>query len=112
MKMHNNPFNWPELFDVLQSWWRGETPLGAVLLAFVMAALRIAYMSGGWKKMFLEGLICGALTLTVVSALDYFELPKSLAIAIGGALGFVGVEQIRVIANKILNNRFGNNPQA
>ncbi|NEM18619.1 phage holin, lambda family, partial [Escherichia coli] len=51
--------------------------------------------------------ICGALTLTAVSALDYFNLPQSLSIAIGGALGFVGVEQVKVMAARVFNSRFG-----
>lgn len=107
MKMHNDPHSWTDVFELLQSWWRGDTPIGAVLLSVVMATLRIAYGGGGWKKMILEGAICGALTLTAVSALDYFGLPKSLSIAIGGALGFVGVEQVRVLANRVFNARLG-----
>ena len=106
MKMNNDPHSWTELIDLLHSWWRGETPIGAVLLSVVMAVLRIAY-GGGWKKMLLEGLMCGAMTLTAVSALDYVNLPQSLSIAIGGALGFVGVEQVRSVANRVINVRFG-----
>lgn len=64
MKMHNDPHSWSELIDLLHGWWRGETPIGAVLLSVVMAVLRIAYGGGGWKKMLLEGLMCGAMTLT------------------------------------------------
>jgi lambda family phage holin len=58
-------------------------------------------------KIILEGAICGALTLTAVSALDYFNLPQSLSIAIGGALGFVGVEQVKAMAGRVFNSRFG-----
>lgn len=107
MKMPHNPNNWPDWLELFQSWWRGETPIGAVLLSVVMAVLRIAYGGGGWKKMLLEGLMCGAMTLTAVSALDYVNLPQSLSIAIGGALGFVGVEQVRSVANRVINVRFG-----
>lgn len=49
--------------------------MGAVLLSIVMAAIRIAYGGGGGKKMIFEGTIYGALTLTTVSALDYFSIP-------------------------------------
>lgn len=107
MKMHNDPHSWTEFIELLHSWWRGDTPMGAVLLSIVMAVLRIAYGVGGWKKMVLEGLMCGALTLTAVSALEYFSLPQSLSIAIGGALGFVGVEQVRTVATRVFNIRFG-----
>ncbi len=51
MKMHNAPHSWPDLLELLQSWWRGDTPLGAVVMSIVMAGLRIAYFGGGggWK---------------------------------------------------------------
>ncbi|MFI2846906.1 phage holin, lambda family [Klebsiella aerogenes] len=107
MKMHNDPHTWPDLLELLQSWWRGDTPLGAVLLSVVMAGLRIAYGGGGWKKMLLEGLLCGALTLTFASGLEYMEWPKSLSITIGGGVGFVGVDAIRAFAMKYIGNRFG-----
>lgn len=107
MKMPNNPSNWPDLLELLQSWWRGDTPLGAVLLSVFMAGLRIAYSGGGWKKMVLEGLLCGALTLTFASALEYFDFPKTLSITIGGGVGFVGVDAIRAFAMKYLGIRFG-----
>jgi lambda family phage holin len=105
MKMPTNPSNWPDLLELLQSWWRGDTPLGAVLLSVVMAG--IAYSGGGWKKMLLEGLLCGALTLTVASGLEYLSIPKNLSVSIGGGIGFIGVEQFRKLVINIINVRFG-----
>lgn len=67
MRMHNNPQSWPDMLGLVQSWWRGDIPVGAVLLAIVMAGLRIACIGGGWRQMLLEGLLCGALRLTVAS---------------------------------------------
>lgn len=49
MKMHNDLHSWPDWLELIQGWWRGETPVGAVLLAIVMAILCIAY-GGGWKS--------------------------------------------------------------
>ena len=51
--MPHNPNTWLEL---VQSWWRGDTPLGAVIMSIVMAGLRIAYFGGGggWKRKTLE----------------------------------------------------------
>lgn len=48
--MPHNPNTWPDLLELLQSWWRGDTPLGAVIMSIVMAGLRIAYFGsgGGW----------------------------------------------------------------
>ncbi|SUG89106.1 phage holin, lambda family [Salmonella enterica subsp. enterica] len=97
MKMHNDPHSWPDLIELFQSWWRGDTPLGAVLMSLFMAGLRIAYFGGGggWKKKTLEILLCGALTLTFSSALEYFGWPKSLSVAIGGGVGLIGVDATR-----------------
>lgn len=87
--MHNDPQSWQGWLELFQSWWRGDTPLGAVLMSLFMAGLRIAYFggNGGWKKKTLEILLCGALTLTFSSALEYFGWPKSLSVAIGGGVG-------------------------
>lgn len=116
MKMPFNAHNLPDFGELLQAWWRGETPIGAVLLAIATAFLRAAYTGGGWKKTLLEGLLCGALTLAIVSALEYFDLPKSLSVAIGGGVGFVGVEQFRAFFLNFIGSRFGggngSNPQA
>lgn len=78
MKMHNDPHSWQGWLELFQSWWRGDTPLGAVLMSLFMAGLRIAYFggSGGWKKKTLEILLCGALTLTFSSALDISAGPS------------------------------------
>ncbi|ENQ6469250.1 phage holin, lambda family [Klebsiella quasipneumoniae] len=107
MKMNNDPHSWPDIIELLHGWWRGDTPLGAVLFSVIMAGLRIAYGGGGWKKMLLEGLLCGALTLTFASGLEYFDFPKTLSITIGGWVGFVGVDAIRAFAMKYLGSRFG-----
>ncbi|EAO5074847.1 phage holin, lambda family [Salmonella enterica] len=109
MKMHNDPHSWQGWLELFQSWWRGDTPLGAVLMSLFMAGLRIAYFggNGGWKKKTLEILLCGALTLTFSSALEYFGWPKSLSVAIGGGVGLIGVDAIRGFAMKFISGRIG-----
>lgn len=101
---------WLELF---QSWWRGDTPLGAVIMSIVMAGLRIAYFGGGggWKRKTLEILLCGALTLTFASALEYVGWPKSLSVAIGGGVGLIGVDAIRGAAMRVIGNKFGSSKE-
>ncbi|ACR69466.1 phage holin, lambda family [Edwardsiella ictaluri] len=105
--MHHNPETWLDWKELLQSWWQGDTPVGGVLLAAMTAAVRVTYQGGGWKQTALEGVLCGALTLTVVATLDYFSLPKSLTPAIGGAIGFIGVQQIQRFAMYILQRKLG-----
>jgi lambda family phage holin len=105
-EMPHNPNTW---LDLVQSWWRGDTPLGAVIMSIVMAGLRIAYFGGGggWKRKTLEILLCGALTLTFASALEYVGWPKSLSVAIGGGVGLIGVDAIRGAAMRVIGNKFG-----
>ena len=81
--------------------------VGAVVMAIAMSVLRIAYTGGGWKKMLLEGLLCGALTLTFASAFEYLNLPKTLSVGIGGAVGFIGADSIRAFAMRFIGNKAG-----
>ncbi|WP_447870693.1 phage holin family protein [Serratia fonticola] len=32
------------------AWWRGDEPIGGVVMAVVMAVLRMAYAGSGWKE--------------------------------------------------------------
>ncbi|MCW6605886.1 phage holin family protein, partial [Yersinia ruckeri] len=48
MKMHNELHTWADWIELFNAWWRGDVPLGGVLLSVVMAALRVAYTGGGW----------------------------------------------------------------
>ncbi|MDE1188215.1 MAG: phage holin, lambda family [Pantoea sp.] len=112
MKMHSI-HTWAEFWELLRSWWAGDVPAGGVAMAIVITVLRVAYTGGGWKKMLLEAPLCGLVTLSVYSSLNYFGLPTELAVGIGGSIGLIGVEQIRNLAIRVINFRFGGgNPQA
>ncbi|EAB3174005.1 phage holin, lambda family [Salmonella enterica] len=107
MKMHFDPHSWDSWIELFQSWWRGDVPIGGVVMAIVVAFFRMVYNGSSWKETLFEGLLCGSLTLTAVSALDYFDVPKSLTIAIGGTIGFIGVKKISTIISTYFSNRFG-----
>lgn len=107
--MQNNLHSWGEINEILASWWRGDVPIGGVLMAIVMAVLRMAYAGSGWKETIFEGLMCGAVSLTVYSALDYFDVPKALTVGIGGFIGFVGVKKLGSFLSGYVGNRFGGN---
>lgn len=102
--MHKDPQTW---IDVYRQWSSGELPITGALLAFLIAVLRVIYGGGGWKKTLLEGFICGLLTLAFSSALEYFGVHPSLTPAIGGLVGFIGVEQVRLFAIKFVDNKLG-----
>lgn len=57
--------------------------------------------------MILEGLLCSALTLTFASSLEYLEWPKSISIAVGGGIGFIGVDAFRTITLRFIGNHLG-----
>ncbi len=61
----------------------------------------------GLEKKTLEMLLCGALTLTFSSALEYLGLPKTLSVALGGATGLTGVDTIRALVMNYLAKRLG-----
>ena len=111
MKMPNNPHNWAELSDILAARWRGDVPIGGVVMAVVMAVLRMAYAGSSWKETIFEGLMCGAPALTTYSAPDYFDVPKALTVGIGGFIGFVGVKKLSSFLSGYVGNRFGGGNQ-
>ncbi|KAB7712830.1 phage holin, lambda family, partial [Plesiomonas shigelloides] len=51
----------------------------------------------------LEGALCGALSLSFVSGMKWFGIPDDAAAFVGGMVGFIGVEKLRVIALRILH---------
>ncbi len=76
-----------------------------------MAALicygRLIYDGVERKNRWVEALLCGALSWSVSSGLEMFGIPASFAPAIGGAIGFIGVEKLREFAVRAINKRLG-----
>ena len=75
----------------------GES-IGGFILAFYLGILRTKQKYG--KADWLEGAICGGLTLSMSSILEWLSLPQSFAIAVGGFIGFMGTNFIRQEAYK------------
>ncbi|BBP82868.1 phage holin, lambda family [Metapseudomonas otitidis] len=100
MKMPDRPDTWGALLD----WLREQSlPLYAAALAFAMAVLRILYGGGTRQQMLVEGALCGGLTLTLCSALEWLNIPISMSTFVGGWVGFLGVEKIREIAGRFFD---------
>lgn len=76
-------------------------------MAIVISVLRILYdgKEKKWQRIVLESLICGCLTLGVFAVIAWLKLPLFLSVAAGGAIGFLGVMQLRALALKYLNIR-------
>ncbi|MDD1150391.1 phage holin, lambda family [Pseudomonas sp. TNT2022 ID357] len=91
----------PDTWALVLAWLSQHSPvLGAALLSATMAVLRIIYGGGTRRQMLVEGAICGGLTLTIISGLEFFGLPQTLSTFVGGWVGFLGVEKIRTIADR------------
>ncbi|HHX0995468.1 TPA: phage holin, lambda family [Pseudomonas aeruginosa] len=94
----------PETWALVLAWLSQHAPvLYATGLSFVMAAIRIIYGGGTRRQAILEGAICGCLTVTLISGLEFFGLPQSLSTFVGGWVGFLGVEKIRALADRYAN---------
>ncbi len=95
MKCTTDPDSWPDLLELLQSWWRGDTPLGAVIMSIVMAGFALpilAVVVTGDKNASI--LLCGALTLTLHPLLSMSDGPNRFSVAIGGGVGLIGVDAV------------------
>ena len=100
--MPNMPEKNPDTWAVALAWLSQHAPiLYAAGLSCVMAVLRITYGGGTRRQMAVEGAICGGLTLTIISGLEFFGLPQSMSTFVGGWVGFLGVEKIRSIADRV-----------
>jgi lambda family phage holin len=77
------------------------------IMAVVMAVLRVYYDAEETSaaRAALEASICGALTLASASALDWAGAPQQVAVAVGGAVGFVGVAKLREFLFTWINRR-------
>lgn len=105
MKMNDkNPEFWAAVLTGLKNAW--PQILGASM-AGLIAYGRLIYDGATRKNKWLEGVLCGALSLCVTSALDVVGLPVSISPFVGGVIGFVGVDKLREIAISALKKRAG-----
>ncbi|WP_433766652.1 phage holin, lambda family [Pseudomonas putida] len=94
--MPNMPEKDPGLWAAVLAWLVMHQPqLFAAGLSVGIAVLRVMYGGGTRRQMYLEGALCGLVTLSLVPLLEWMGLPQSMATFAGGAVGFLGVEKVR-----------------
>ena len=97
-----NPDFWAQVWLVLSTpLWQGA------IMAFTITLLRVLYEAkepNKWRIVF-EALICGALSLSASSIIEWMEWPPSLSVAAGGAIGFIGVTAIRDLIIRFLGRK-------
>jgi len=97
-----NPDNWA------QFWMAVTDPLwlGAIM-ATSISLLRVLYdaKETSLRRIIFEALICGGLSLSASSVIEWMAWPASLSIAAGGTIGFLGVTAIRELVGRFLNRK-------
>lgn len=111
--MDKDPGLWAEFL----AWVLEPSPtVQGFIMALVIACLRVIYdrKERAWQRIALEAGLCGLLTVagTSLAALAIalwwpdFQAPLAqIAVGIGGAIGFFGVEAVRRLAIRLLNIR-------
>ena len=97
-----NPSFWASIWVALNCpSWQGA------IMATIISVLRVLYEGKETSKVriLLEALICGALSLSANSLIEWMDWPPKLAIAAGGAIGFLGVTAIRGIAMRVIGRK-------
>ena len=98
----------PDLITQLVGWIAAIAPqLYAPALSVTIAVFRVIYGGGSHRQMMLEGALCGLATLSLVPALQYLGLPENMSTFAGGAVGFLGVEKLRELADKFIERKAG-----
>jgi phage holin, lambda family len=92
----------PDTWAWLAAWLEQHWPtLYAGFLALIIAALRIMYGGGTWRRIAIEAPLCGALALAASHGLPLLGVSASTAPFFGGIIGLLGVEGTRAAARKL-----------
>ncbi|MBD8597076.1 phage holin, lambda family [Pseudomonas sp. CFBP 8772] len=100
--MPDKPDSWAWFAAWLQQNWPAFYAGG---LAAVIAALRIMYGGGTWRRVLLEAPLCGLLALSASHGLSLLGIPTTTGPFFGGVIGLLGVETTRAIAKSLLNRK-------
>lgn len=96
----------PDTWLWLAAWLHQYAPtMYAAGLSFLIAAIRIVNSGGTRRQAICEGALSGCLTLTLISGLEYFGFPSSLAAFVGGWVGLLGVKKIAGLAERYADSR-------
>lgn len=93
--------------DIMHGLRNSAPQLSGAGLAVLICYGRLIYDGVERKNKWIEGVICGALSLGISSALDVVGLPISMSPFVGGMVGFIGVEKLRGIAVRAISRRVG-----
>ena len=96
------------MFEHMKDLANGLPPwVGGFIMALTISVLRIVYdkEETNFFRILLESLICGALTITVGSALNAMGYGPNWYLFCGGVIGFMGSQSIRAIAYTVIRKK-------
>ncbi len=97
---------YPELWIDLMYYLRNAWPqISGALLAIMICYGRLIYDGVERKNRWAEPLLCGALSWGFSSGLELIGIPVSVSPALGGAVGFLGVEKLREFVIRAIEQR-------
>ena len=88
-------FNYSSLNYFFKFFFRVDVTIMGVLVSMLTALLRSLYLKSSCRELMLEILLCGILTITAASAIEYLNAPENIIVGIGGVIGFIGVRKTR-----------------
>lgn len=99
-----NPDLWAQIWQLLSApspVWQG------MIMSTLICLLRVLYdaKETSKRRIFFEALICGGLSMSASSVIEWMEWPSNLSIAAGGAIGFLGVTAIREMLTRFLGRK-------
>lgn len=99
--MESGPDTLIKFLESLPPWMEGT------LMAIFIAVLRVVYdrEETNAVRIVLEGLLCGALTLSAGSAIALLGFSDSWYLFVGGVIGFIGSHSIRRLAVNYLSKK-------
>ena len=84
-----------------------QATIYGAFLALVTAYIRVTYSGGSVRQRVLESLMCGAISLSLMSAMGWIVVLACVSGFIGGLVGFVGVDKLRSAAELFLTKKAG-----
>lgn len=102
MAPDKDPSTWAGIWLALTDpSWQGA------IMAVSLSLLRVLYDAKETSKLriVLEALMCGGLSLSVSSIIEWMAWPPNLSIGAGGAIGFIGITAIRELIIRLISRK-------
>lgn len=104
----------PNVWSFIVTFWRdlitaitsSNVWLGGIM-AVLMTYFRNLYddEQKSTRKQIAECIISGGITLSITTILDVFNMPSTVSICVGGAVGLLGVDHIRKLMKDYLSKK-------